>query len=91
MLLTEFNFRASRLCETPFAKMGIGALILIGHQRSETKRRAESMKTLKFSKLIMFKLYVILSFCQIILTFGKNYLLDFCIYIDYVNVCRNED
>lgn len=25
----------------------------------------------------MFKLYVILSFCQIILTFGKNYLLDF--------------
>lgn len=44
MLLTKFNFRASRLCEAPFAKMGIGALILIGYQRSETKRWAESMK-----------------------------------------------
>ena len=39
----------------------------------------------------MFKLYVILSFCQIVSAFGNNYLLDFCIYIDYVNVCRYED
>lgn len=45
MLLTKFNLRVSRLCEAPFAKMGIGALILIGYQRSETKRLAESMKT----------------------------------------------
>lgn len=45
MLLTKFNFRVSRLCETPFAKMGTGALTLIGYQRLETKRRAESMKT----------------------------------------------
>lgn len=45
MLLTKFNLRASRLCEAPFAKMGTGALTLIGYQRSETKRQAESMKT----------------------------------------------